>query len=174
MMKRLALTLTLAAASPALAAPVSFTVVSPDSYQSFVENWTPATRPLCALISSADEWNKVMHPAPVMHAAKPPSPDAAFWTSHMLLLIARVIPAGGAVEPFIAPAVNSHGRTLSVAYRFLTPAPASSTTKDYLALAVPRSAPTSVVFTQNSHVVCILRPARGLWVSPASAAAPAA
>jgi hypothetical protein len=169
MMQRLilALTLALAAASPALAAPVSFTEVSPDSYQSFVGNWTPATRPLCAMISSSADWNKVMHPAPVMGGGKPFSPDAGFWASQMLLLVARVVPADGE-GAFTSPAVDLAGAALTVSYAFTPPAPASSTIKAYLALAVPRSAATLVAFRENGRVVCSLRPARGLWVSPAA------
>jgi hypothetical protein len=39
----------------------------------------------------------------------------------------------------------------------------------YLALAVPKSAPTAVAFVENGHPVCRLRPASGVWRSPAAA-----
>ena len=165
---RLAVLLALAAASaPAFAAPVSSTVLSPDAYQSFVGNWTPASAPLCAVIDSSTRWNAVLHPAAVMGAGKPFAPPPSFWTSHMVLLLARVIPAGGE-GAFTAPSVAGHGRTLTVSYTFTAPAPASSTIGWYLALAVAKSAPTSVVFEENGHTVCSLSPARGAWRSPAA------
>jgi len=164
-MQRLVLTLVLAAASPALAAPVSFTALSPDAYQSFVGNWTPETAPLCAEIDSAARWNAVMHPAAVMGPDKQFAPAASFWTSHMVLLLARVVPAGGE-GAFSAPSVTRTGRTLTVTYRYTAPPPASSTIKSYLALAVPKSTATSVVFRQNGRRVCALRPAVGAWLSP--------
>jgi len=167
-MLRLALLLALALAAPAFAAPVSFTVLSPDDYQSFVGNWKPDSAPLCAAIDSAARWNAVLHPAAVMGAHKPFAPAPSFWASRMVLLLARVTPAGGE-GAFTAPSVAVAGRTLTVSYTFKPPPPASSTIKWYLALAVPKTAPTSVVFQENGHTVCSLRPASGAWLSPAAA-----
>jgi hypothetical protein len=164
-MLRFVLALVLAAASPALAAPVRFTPLSLDAYQSFVGSWTPDNAPLCAEINSAARWNAVLHPAAVMGADKAFAPAPSFWTSHMVLLLARVVPAGGE-GAFTAPSITSTGRTLRVSYDFTAPPLASSTMKGYLALAVPKSTATSVVFRQNGRRVCALHPAVGAWLSP--------
>lgn len=164
----LALTLALALAASAAARPVRFTALSPDDYQSFVGTWTPDTAPLCARIDSADDWNALMHPAAVMGAHRPFAPDPSFWTSHRVLLLARVVPAGGAAA-FTAPRVTRSGASLTVSYRFAPPPPASSTIKWYLALAVPKAGSPSVTFQENGAVVCSLGPAASDWVSPADA-----
>jgi hypothetical protein len=144
---------------------VSFVRLQPDAYQSFVGNWTPDSAPLCAAIRSQAEWDQVLHPAAVMGASKPFSPDPGFWRGHMVLLIARVAPAA-AEDAFTAPAVSRAGGALTVSYHFTVPPPASSTMKWYLALAVTKASPTAVSFQENGRRVCALRLAAGKWRSP--------
>jgi hypothetical protein len=152
-------------AAPAVAAPMRFTRIGQDQYQSFVVNWAPPDAPLCAVIATADEWRAVFHPAPTMGASKPFAPDPSFWRTHRVLLVARVTPGGG--DPFASPAVARNGARLTVSYALRPPSrPASFMGKSFLALATARSAPSEVTVLENGHAVCALHPAAGAWVTP--------
>jgi hypothetical protein len=151
-------------ATPAPAAPISFTRIAPDAYQSFIGSWSPADAPLCAAISSADEWSAVFHPAPVMGAQRPFAPDPSFWTAHMILLVARVEPSGGAA--FSKPSVSVSDGAVSVRYAYRPPPGAAFTVKDFLALSVPAASPNEVTWIENGRAVCTLHPAAGAWLSP--------
>lgn len=77
--------------------PVAFPyeVIDSRDYQVFVQNWSPASRPLCVAIRSGEDWDRVFHPAPVMRGNRAFAPPASFWSDHIILLIAREMPMTG-------------------------------------------------------------------------------
>jgi hypothetical protein len=159
----------LLAPAAAVAQPVSYTALNPNSYHAFVVNWTPDTAPLCALIGSAAQWSAVMHPAPVMGGAQAFGPPDAIWRTHSVLLLARVTPAGATAATLHPVFVKLNSGVLEVDYQFKAPPAASSTIKDYMALEIPEVVPSSVVFKENGKTVCSLARGKGVWLSPASA-----
>ena len=58
--------------------------------------------------------------------ASTPTPPAATWAKHAVLLIAKVMP-GGSGSAFTPVSVAREGGTLTVSYKFTQPAPASFT-----------------------------------------------
>ena len=148
------------------AAPVAYKALDPGAYQSFVGNWTPDSAPLCAVIGSAANWDAVLHPAAVMGGSNRFAPPPETWRSHVVLLVAKVIPGGAKGSALESVSVNDAGGSLNVDYRF-TPPPASSfTIKTYMALEIAKPIPESVVFKENGQTVCTLKPAAGAWLSP--------
>jgi hypothetical protein len=151
----------------ATAAPVPYTALDPTAYQSFVGNWSPDTGPLCAVIGSQAQWDKVMHPAPLMGKTPVFGPRTSTWDGHVVLLIAKVMPGGGMGSAFKPLSVERTGDTLDVSYRYVMPHVASYQIKGYMALEVAKPAVESVVFTENGKAVCSLKPGAGVWLSPA-------
>jgi hypothetical protein len=151
-------------AASAAAAPIGFTRIPRGTYAGFEKNW-PGEAPLCAVISSQDEWTQVFQGVRLMDAAPKTGPDPGFWTSHMILLVARLAP-GSSAEVLSAPQVDGDGAGLTVNYAYEAPPPATWTMKADLMLAVAKSSPASVVFREDGKPVCEVHPARGAWVSP--------
>ena len=169
---RLALALAAAICPPAAAAPIPFSPLDPAAFQSFLVNWQPDTRPLCALIRSDADWRRLFHPAPVMGTHRPFAPAATFWRGHAVLVIARIVPAPGRAGIFQATRLATRRDALELSYAFRPPPPASSTVKAWLGLAIPRALPDSVVFVENGNRVCDVDAGRGSWVTPKPPAAP--
>jgi hypothetical protein len=156
------------AGAPAGAAPVAYRVLDTGAYQSFVGNWTPDSAPLCAVIDSSAHWDAVMHPAAMMGGSRRFAPPPETWTSHVVLLIARVIPGGGKGTALQPVSVDGAVASLDVDYRFTPPPAGSYTIKAYVALEIPRLVPATVVFKENGQTVCMLKPRDGAWLSPAA------
>ncbi len=153
---------------PAFAAPSSltFTRLEPASYAVFVANWVPDQAPLCAVITNADQWARVLHPAPTMwhHAPFAPPPD--FWRDHSVLLTARVTPAAPVTEMFRSVAVTATRGATELDYTIQPPPAASYRIKAWLGISLPRKPTGRVVFRENGLPICTLYPARGLWLIP--------
>jgi len=152
----------------AAAAPVPYTALDPTAYQSFVGNWSPDSGPLCAVIGSQAQWDKVMRPAPLMGKTPAFGPPASTWDAHVVLLIAKVMPGGGVGSAFKPLSVQRTGDALDVSYRYVMPHVASYQIKGYMALEVAKPVAASVVFTENGKAVCSLKPGAGVWLSPAA------
>jgi hypothetical protein len=141
--------------------------LNPNDYQSFVVNWSPDAKPLCAVMLSQADWDKVMHPAPVMGGAKPFSPVNFDWNKDEILLIARVINGGGDnSKVFSLTGVTTSAKGLNLAYGFKPTPAASYTIKGSMLVVVPRAAKSPVRFVENGKATCALDPAKGKWVSP--------
>jgi hypothetical protein len=139
-------------------------------YHAFVANWSPADKPLCAVLRSGDEWRAVVHPAPVMFGANVFGPPDAFWAGHAVLLIARQVQGGS--DAFKSYSVHATPLGIEVDYAMAPAGGGSFTTKAYLALAVAKPVAGRIVFADSAGVACRLDPAGGVWVSPALTAPP--
>lgn len=155
----LALLLAMTAAIPGRAQEPSYSLLDPNSFQSFVASWTPETLPRCAVMQSQADWDKLMHPAPVMGGSKRFAPPPDMWAHDAVLLIARVIPAGDTASVFKLAGVRRASGGLDVDYAFAPPPSSSSTIKWWLGvrIAKPLLAPLPAVirFVENGRVVCI-------------------
>jgi hypothetical protein len=153
----LAIVAALAAVTGASGQAPPYAVLDPDSFQSFIANWTPATQPLCAVLQSQADWDKVMHPAPVMGGNKPFAPPAEFWARNAVLLIARVVGSGDMAKVFTLQGVRSTADAIEVGYAFASPPPASAQVKWWLGVRVAKPLPATARFVENGHVVCTAR-----------------
>lgn len=104
--------------APGLAQEPSYTVLDPKAYQSFVANWTPSNKPLCAAIQSQADWDAVFHPAPVMGANRPFGPPAEFWNDRAVLVLAKVIDNGDTAKVFQLTGVHRDEKIIEVDYSF--------------------------------------------------------
>ena len=150
----LALLLAMAAATPDYAQEPSYSLLDPNSFQSFVGNWTPETQPRCAVMQSQADWDKVMHPAPVMGGSKQFAPPSDMWAHDAVLLIARVIPAGETASVFKLAGVRHAGGRLDVDYAFAPPPSSSSTIKWWLGVKIVKPLPPVIRFVETGRVVC--------------------
>jgi hypothetical protein len=139
------------------AAEAAFERLDPNTYQSFVRNWKPENAPLCAVIRSQADWDKVLAPAARMGGTPTYAPPAAFWDTKAVLFVARVINAGNTADVFRVERVEFGKHTLELDYSYRPTPPASSTMKWYLAVAVAKPLPATVRFTEGGKVVCTLR-----------------
>ena len=139
----------------------AYTLLDPNAYQSFVGDWTPTGQAFCAALQNTSQWNEVMHPAPTMASDRPFGPPAAFWATHSVVLVARVIPAGDPQGVFKVSSVRQTRRGLEVAYTFARPSKSSSKMKWYLAVALEGPLPDKIRVIENRHEVCRLTP--GAW-----------
>ncbi|HEY4919455.1 MAG TPA: hypothetical protein VII40_05065 [Xanthobacteraceae bacterium] len=151
----LAVLLALTAATSSRARDPSYVVLDPDSFQSFVANWMPETEPKCAAMRSRADWDKVMHPAPVMGGSKPFAPGPDVWAHDGVLLVARVIPAGDTANVFKLQGVRRADERIDVDYAFTPPARSSSTVKWWLGVRVAKPLTATVRFVENGRVVCM-------------------
>ena len=142
------------------------TTLDPDDYRSFVGNWMPQGAPLCAAMRSADDWNRVLHPAATMGSTRPFAPPAGLWNDRAVLLIARVVPAGDSAHAFRLLGVERTQDAIEVNVLFKSAPPASSSEKVWLAVEVQKPLPALVRFRQEGNIVCALSPDRGNWVAP--------
>jgi hypothetical protein len=147
--------------------------IDPAQYQSFVGNWTPASKPLCAAVGSASQWNRIFHPAPVMGTNRPFSPPDSFWAQHALLVVARVVDAGDTSRVFRVNYVTRTGNVVTLDYAFRPTPYASSTIKWWTGVAIARPLPATVRYRENGRIACSLDLAHGQW-STLVASAPAA
>ncbi|HEY9084652.1 MAG TPA: hypothetical protein VIN40_01720 [Candidatus Tyrphobacter sp.] len=139
--------------------------IDPGQYQSFVGNWTPPDKPLCAAIGSAAQWNQIFHPAPVMGAHRPFSPPDSFWAQHAILLVARVVDAGDTSHVFHVNAVARGGNVATLDYAFKPTPRSSSSIKWWTGVAIARPLPATVRYRENGQIVCSLDLAHGQWSS---------
>lgn len=73
---------------PGLARELSYKVLDPNAYQSFVANWTPRSTPLCAAMQSQADWDAIFHPAPVLGTNRPFGPPSELWSGAGVLMVA--------------------------------------------------------------------------------------
>jgi hypothetical protein len=107
-----------ASASPAMPKERGPALLASEAFQSFVKNWQPASRPLCATLLSQADWDKVLHPAPTMGSSGPYAPPPATWNDSAVLLVARVVYAGNTAKVFRLSRTAKRGDALEVDYRF--------------------------------------------------------
>ena len=148
------------AAGPANAQPASvagYQVFTQDDFQSFVGNWRGGA-PLCAAIRSQADWDRVMHPAPVMgRPSRPFAPPADFWRTHAGFLLARVAGDGGAPPASLsATDVRNSNGTLRIETRFTQTAPASYRIKTMILVVAPLPAPRNAVFHDADGTICVI------------------
>lgn len=168
MMSRLVAALVCAILSTAAQAETTAKVFDPHDYQVFVSRWTPEGTPLCAAIESAGDWSQILHPAPVMSGNKAFAPPADFWKGHAVLLVARTVPGGSdTTQIFHFKGVSEVAGVTTVGESFTPPPPASYQINWYMAVAVPKPLAAQIQFVENGKPICTLKPAAGLWVSPA-------
>jgi hypothetical protein len=149
------------------AAASTYQTIDPGSLQSFVGDWSPDDKPLCAALRSQADWDKIFHPAPVMGRNAPFSPPGLDWSKSGVLVVARVINAGDAKNVFHLTTVKSSPKAIELDYRF-TPTPAaSSTMKGYLAVIAPGPLASTIQFKENGKTVCRLDLSKGEWAAPA-------
>jgi hypothetical protein len=158
-----AILLTMTVAAPAAAQEPAYVQLDPGAFQSFVRNWTPASKPLCAAIRSQTEWDMIMSPAATMGSSKPFGPPADFWSHSAMLLVARVVDAGDMAQVFRLQRVGRAAGTIDIAYSFAPPPKASSTMKWWLGVEVEKPLPKTIRFVEGGRVVCTLVPASGAW-----------
>ena len=139
--------------------------LDPGALQSFVRNWEPASRPLCAALQSAADWNAVMAPAPVMGAANPFAPPDDLWARSAVLMLARVVDAGDTADIFKLRGVRQAGGRLDIGYTFTPPPKSSSRMKWWLGITVAKPLPPIIRFLEGDIVSCTLAPASGQWRS---------
>ena len=152
----------------AMAQSIGWSALDIAGYHSFVQNWTPDNAPLCAALSSSGDWEKVLHPAPTLFSHAPYAPAESFWKHHTVLLVARVIDTGPTAAVFTGISINREGTVVTVSYRFIPNAKASSQIKWPLMLSVAKLPAGTVRFVENGHEVCLIRPGRSGWISPSS------
>jgi hypothetical protein len=158
-----AILLAVTAAAPAAAQEPAYVQLNPGAFQSFVRNWAPPSRPLCAAIRSQAEWDTIMSPAATMGSSKPFGPPADFWSRRAVLLVARVVDAGDMAQVFRLQRVRRAAGTIDVEYNFTPPPKASSTMKWWLGVEVLKPLAATIRFVEAGHVVCTLEPASGAW-----------
>lgn len=171
MLRRLALGVALLlavadAAPEAATAEQSYEQLDPNAYQSFVANWEPDVGPLCAVIRTQADWDRVLKPAPTMGRTKPFSPPPEFWKFKAILLVAHVIGAGDTSSVFQVQHLVRGKGGMQLDYRFTPTPPASSSIKWYLAVAVPKPLPKLVRFTENRRLICTLNTRDMIPVTP--------
>ena len=159
----LALLLALLAATPGRAQDVAHARLDPGAFQSFVRNWELPSRPLCAALQSAKDWDAVMAPAPVMGGSKPFAPPGDLWERSAVLMLARVVDAGDTAKIFELRSLRRTGDRLDIGYAFGPPPKASSTMKWWLGIAVAKPLPPTIRFLTGDTVTCTLAPASGRW-----------
>lgn len=138
----------------------------PEDFQSFVGNWTPQSAPMCTALRSADDWNRVLHPAAVMGDHKPYAPPDEFWKSHAMLLFARVVNGGDTSHVFALRKLQIGPDAVDWDIAF-TPAPkAAWTQKAYIAVAIDKPLPPQVRFRENGKLDCTLDIAAGQVLAP--------
>jgi hypothetical protein len=163
-----AVLLAMTVAAPAAAQEPASVRLDPGAFQSFVRNWTPSSRPLCAAIRSQAEWDMIMSPAATMGSSKPFGPPADFWSRSAVLLVARVVDAGDMAQVFRLQRVRRAAGTIDVEYSFTPPPKASSTMKWWLGMEVGKPLAATIRFVEGGRVVCTLAPSSGAWRSIAA------
>lgn len=148
------------------ATALGYAPLGPGDFQSFVKNWQPETRPLCAAIQNERQWEAVMHPAPVMGPHKPFAPEASFWKGHAVLVLARVTNGGDAARVLRMGTVQRVGDFLNVYTAFKSNPTASWTMKLWTGAAVAKPLPRTIRFIENGRIVCELHPSAGAWLLP--------
>lgn len=166
MSKILIMLLLVGSSAPGLAQEPSYTVLDPKAYQSFVANWTPSNKPLCAAIQSQADWDAVFHPAPVMGANRPFGPPAEFWNDRAVLVLARVIDSGDTAKVFQLTGVHRDENVVEVDYSFRLTPPASSQIKWWLGVAAAKPLPPTVRFKEDGRLVCAVEPGTRTWLRP--------
>jgi hypothetical protein len=144
----------------------SFEQLDPNAYQSFVANWEPDLGPLCAIIRTQADWDRVLKPAPTMDRKRPFSPPPEFWKFKAILLVAHVIDSGDTSNVFHAEKLVRDKGVLWLDYRFAPTQSASSRMKWYLAVAVVKPLPRIVHLLENRRHICTLRSRAMVPVTP--------
>ena len=139
----------------------SFTIISSDTYQSFVKNWDDKKQPVfCALISSVQDWREWFMPAATIRYNPSFSPSKEYFADRQLLLVARVVSAPNSNERaaiFKTEKVTNKDGTLRLYYR-LTPPQSGATyqVKEFLLVGVDKhhTATGAAQFFENGEQVC--------------------
>jgi hypothetical protein len=170
MIVALALPFLLAVSARAGGEPVRFEQISPNDYRNFLANWDDEAEPVFrAVIRTAEEYDAIFHPAPVMGDRKPHKPAPQLFENEMIVVVARVVDAPAEGEHVLAvETLSADGDTLELRYRFTPPRmPASFRMKQMLAVRFPRRDLKVVRIVENGTAVGDLRPGEGHWVVPA-------
>ena len=133
------------------------------AYAVFVANWTPATKPFCAILRSEADWGAVLHPAAVMGSQRPFTPPAGFWTNNAVLVVARTAFASTGAPAPIVEGLREAANVLEIDTRFSAPPPSSFMVKQATALQLAKPLPPTIVVRDHGAVVCTLKPATGPW-----------
>ena len=162
-----AVLLALGCGATARAAEAWYMRLDPHVYENYVADWSPADAPLCAVIRSRAEWNRILRAEPNTSLINTYSLPAAFARGDAVLLVAREINFGQTSAVFRPTDVERTPNAMEVDYRFKPTPPANTTISWYMALEVAKPLPPTVRFVENGREVCTLRPAEGDWVTPA-------
>lgn len=153
----------------ATAKPVPLRPDAADRYQNFIVNWDPSAPVLCAVVRTPADHAALFHPAPVIGARKPFAPPDATFSKEALVVVARVVPGGGASTLTIDRVTEQAGEIL-VHCRFRpATAPSSFTVKQAALAWIPLTTATRATFVENDAPVATLDLAAGTWVVPALA-----
>jgi hypothetical protein len=153
-------------AGPFAAAEEAPPLLRSGAFQSFVANWSPANRPLCAALRSQADWDKIFKPAAVIGTHPPFAPPPEFWTGSALLVLAQVVPGGSPVDILQVDAVQRHGTRVEVAVTVPQTPPASWQSKTWVGITLAPPLPTRIRFREAGKIVCTLEPAARHWVEP--------
>ena len=136
--------------SGSLSVPESdYRVWDGSEFQSFVKNYEGDE--MCAILSSAADWDRVMAPAAVMNQRRAFAPPAEFWNGNAVYLISRVAPPGAG---FTVERVQRNGDRVDVQVNFTAPADGSSQSKHVLMVALPKPAARAVTFHEAGRSGC--------------------
>lgn len=135
---------------------VAYRLISLDQYAGFVSAWNDTKRPVkLVLARNSADLTSVFQPAPVMGGRRPYAPDASLFANSDLLIVARVARDSRAARCFRLGSVTRSGNVITVAYRFVDPAPSAGSAqfKVAMAIAVPKDAAFEYRFVENGKQV---------------------
>jgi hypothetical protein len=150
--------------TPGMAGEPSYSLLDPSAYQSFVANWKPANKPLCAVIQSQADWAAVFRPAPVMGTNRPFGPPAELWSDGAVLMLARVVDAGDTANVFHLIGIHRDKDVIDVDVSFHRTPAASSRIKWWLGVTVSKTLPPMVRFREDGRVICTIQPGSCIWL----------
>jgi hypothetical protein len=148
---------TSASALPTPPVPVPYQILTDADFQVFLGNWD-GSGPLCAALAGQADWDRYMHPAPVMGPQhRLFQPAASFWRGHVALLIGRVATAGTGGNPSLRiEGVTRQGGALTRRTHFQQVAGGTFEMKLWALVVLPRPLPPSVTFRDADGTSCVV------------------
>lgn len=135
---------------------VPYKVMSVETYAAFVKNWPDESQPFCAVIRSADDWDKVFSPAVTMGGQRPARPHVSLFEAGALLVVSRIAPAAEGATPVLSVVSLEKARNgCELVYRFAEPAPASYSVKHTLILSIPNDVAGPFRFVEQRVVASL-------------------
>lgn len=135
---------------------VPYKVMPIEAYAAFVKNWPDESQPFCAVIRSADDWDKVFSPAVTMGGQRPTRPHVSLFEAGALLVVSRIAPAVEGATPVLSVVSLEKTRNgCELIYRFVEPAPASYSSTHTLILSIPNDVTGPFRFVEQRVVATL-------------------